>query len=113
MLRASAQATGTTAELSTVHDPAAPGGVPFARELADLVAAIVDLDAEAAAGARATVRDRLGDGALVDAVAVVANFEMMTRIADGTGTPLDKGTIEPTEAIRADLDIDEFTSARL
>ncbi|MEM7326720.1 MAG: hypothetical protein AAF531_26780 [Actinomycetota bacterium] len=64
----------------------------------------------------AAVRDRLidtmGPDALVDVTAVVANFTMMTRIADGTGTPLDKGSVDMSAEIRQELGIDDFVSAR-
>ena len=55
----------------------------------------------------AMVRD-----ALVDAVAVSANFHMMTRIADGTGTPFDAAAMERTEDIRTQLGVNEFASRR-
>jgi hypothetical protein len=64
----------------------------------------------------AHVRDEvtavLGGDALVDAVAVSANFHMMTRIADGTGTPLDQGTVAPTEAIRQAIGVNSYVSRR-
>ncbi|MDA3038664.1 MAG: hypothetical protein O3C27_03885 [Actinomycetota bacterium] len=54
----------------------------------------------------------MGPEALVDVAAVVANFTMMTRIADGTGTPLDRGSVEMSIDIRRELGIDDFVSAR-
>jgi hypothetical protein len=54
----------------------------------------------------------MGGEALVDVAAVVANFTMMTRIADGTGTPLDRGSVEMSVDIRRELGIDDFVSAR-
>ncbi|MCH2634106.1 MAG: hypothetical protein MKZ71_10870 [Acidimicrobiales bacterium] len=41
-----------------------------------------------------------------------ANFHMMTRIADGTGTPLDAGTVEPSAEIRDLIGVNGFTSRR-
>jgi hypothetical protein len=43
---------------------------------------------------------------------VVANFEMMTRLADATGARLTPGRIEAAASIRAQLDLDAFPSAR-
>lgn len=64
----------------------------------------------------AAIRDRvaetMGPEALVDVAAVVANFTMMTRIADGTGTPLDKGSVDMSADLRQELGIDGFVSAR-
>ena len=37
---------------------------------------------------------------------------MMTRIAGGTGTPLDKGSVEMSADLRRELGIDDFVSAR-
>ena len=44
--------------------------------------------------------------------AVSANFYMMTRIADSTGTPLDAGTVEPSAEIRELVGVNSFTSRR-
>jgi hypothetical protein len=85
MLRESATATDRPPDLTAVQDPASGGAVDHVAELAALVDAVVDDDPEAVTAARAAVVDRLGTEAAVDAVAIVANFEMMTRIADGTG----------------------------
>jgi hypothetical protein len=85
MLRASATATDQEGELRAVQDPSADGAVDAAPELAALVDAIVEGDAAGATRARAALVAELGAEAVIDAAAVVANFEMMTRIADGTG----------------------------
>ena len=64
----------------------------------------------------AAVRDEvvavMGGDALVDAVAVSANFHMMTRIADGTGTPLENGGMERTAAVRAQIGVNDMVSRR-
>ena len=64
------------------------------------------------AAMRSEVIDTMGAASLVDAVAVSASFHMMNRVADGTGTPLDAFAEAPTEAIRAELGLDGFVSAR-
>ena len=56
--------------------------------------------------------DAAGVDVLIDAVAVSANFYMMTRIADSTGTPLDAGTVEPSAEIRELVGVNSFTSRR-
>ena len=85
MLRASANATDQPADLDAVRQPDAEGGVDGALELAALVDTIVAGDPGATAIARSRVVDLIGPSGAVDATAVVANFEMMTRIADATG----------------------------
>jgi len=76
------------------------------------VAAVVGDDPDAADAARAMLVDQLGPEWLVDAAAVVANFEMMTRLADGTGARLLPQRIEQAAALRAELGLDQFPSAR-
>jgi len=68
----------------------------------------VDLDA-----ITAEVIEKVGEAGLVDAAAICANFNMMVRIADGTGTPLDEGTIDVSAELRQDLNLDSLTSRRL
>jgi hypothetical protein len=57
------------------------------------------------------IRGELGSAALVDAAAIIGNFERMVRIADATGIPLDAPVNVGTESIRADLGIDQYESA--
>ena len=62
--------------------------------------------------ARRAVIEELGPDWLVDACAVVANFEMMTRIADGTGARLRHEQLDAAAGIIAQQRLDAFTSAR-
>jgi hypothetical protein len=55
--------------------------------------------------------DELGENAMVDAAGVIANFQRMVRIADGTGIPLDTPVAMMTSSIREDLGINEYGSA--
>jgi hypothetical protein len=77
------------------------------------VAAVVDDDRTRAEAARAAVVEALGPEWLVDASAVVANFEMMTRLADGTGARLTPAQIEGTATLREQLGVNAFASARI
>jgi hypothetical protein len=77
------------------------------------VAAVVGDDPDAADAARAMLVDQLGPEWLVDAAAVVANFEMMTRLADGTGARLRPVQIEGSVALREQLGVNAFPSARV
>jgi hypothetical protein len=58
------------------------------------------------------VRAELGDSATVDAAGVIANFQRMVRISDGSGIPLDPPMMMMTEAIRGELGINDFASAK-
>ncbi len=62
---------------------------------------------------RKAIIESVGTDGLVDAAAVCANFNMMVRIADGTGTPLDTGSVSMSERLRAELDLDKLASRRL
>lgn len=80
--------------------------------LESFVDAVVGPDPRRADQLRREVADQLGPDWLVDASAVIANFEMMTRVADGTGARLRPAQIEQTAALRAELGIDHFASRR-
>lgn len=69
-------------------------------------------DANALNDARAALVDTLGEACMLDAAGVIGNFTMMTRIADSTGTPLDKGSIEMSNDIRQQMDVNGFATAR-
>ena len=43
----------------------------------------------------AALVDEAGEAFMIDAAAVVANFEMMTRVADGTGAAAHRGHGRP------------------
>src|SRR5436190_840585 len=80
--------------------------------LETFVAAVVGPDAAAADAARADLVDRLGPAWLMDASAVIANFEMMTRLADATGARLRPEQLVAAAPMRAELGLDAFPSAR-
>ena len=113
MLRESIQIEGGEADLRAITDPeaAAASAIPGADALVRFVDAALQDDEAAIGKARDRVRAELGVVALVDAAAVIGNFERMVRIADGTGIPLDRVVPVGTEAIREELGIDEFAAA--
>ncbi len=106
MLRASAEATDTPLDPRFVTDrtidPLIPGGVA----LLDFVDAVLG-DGPVEFSRRAVI-ELLGEEGLVDAAGVVANFEMMNRIADGTGMPVGGGSLASTEKFRVLTGIDRF-----
>jgi len=54
------------------------------------------------------VRDIGGPEALVDAAAVIANFEMMNRVADAIGMPVGRGMRAGSADLRAEADLDRY-----
>ncbi len=53
------------------------------------------------------------EATMIDTAATLAAFEMMTRIADGTGTAHPAARLDDFEAVRDQLSLDEFESARV
>tara|TARA_B110000014_G_scaffold263237_1_gene259325 strand:- start:764 stop:1099 length:336 start_codon:yes stop_codon:yes gene_type:complete len=88
------------------------GGVEHGALLSRLCEAIFNEDQDQLASVKDKLLDAAGVDVLIDAVAVSANFYMMTRIADSTGTPLDAGTVEPSAEIRELVGVNSFTSRR-
>jgi hypothetical protein len=92
MLRASASAFGYDLDLRSVADPSIPTGIPGGNELLRFVDAVLgggDADA-----ARTAVVDALDGPSLFDAATVLGNFEMMNRVAEGSGIPIPRQSID-------------------
>lgn len=87
-------------------------GVPSGTALLEFVEAVVQGDPEAISTARTAVRDQLGEPAMIDSAAVIANFQRMVRIADSTGIPLDEPVLMMTQGIRGDLGINNYSAAK-
>jgi hypothetical protein len=81
--------------------------------LEEFVDAVVGDDSDRADEARANLIDRLGPDWLVDASAVVANFQMMTRLADGTGARLPPARLEAAAALIDELGLAKYPSTRI
>lgn len=64
-------------------------------------------------GARDSVVDRLGEAAMVDAAAVIAGFDAITRVADGSGIPLEPEKAVATADWRSHLGIDDFWARKV
>jgi hypothetical protein len=92
-------------------DGDAASGVPGGGVLSAFAEAIV-AGADSLAQARSAVVAALGEAAMVDAAAVVAGFNGITRIADATGIPLEPAKAEETEAWRGALGIDGFAARK-
>ena len=109
MLRASATATGTKVDLKAItSDGAGDGGVPHGSLLTGFAEAVLGDDEAGLIAVRERVRDTIGDAALVDAAAVVANYSALDRVADATGIPLEAAKEAGTADLRAELGIDRF-----
>ena len=101
MLRWSAPHNGyDDLDLRAIGDPTIPSGIPGGAGLLALVDAC--LASGDLASAHDRIRSELGDAALVDAAAVFGNFQMMNRIAEGTGIPIARQVVDrEADTIRA------------
>lgn len=115
MLRASSKLAGNETDLHAVMGAgAANTGIAHGALLvafAEAAVAAADESDAALASARAELLAAAGPDALVDAAAVVGNFQRMVRIADGSGIPVDSRMNALTAGMREDLGIDQFGSA--
>ncbi len=112
MLRVSSQVEGDKVNLRGIVDGAGTDtGIPFDTELLEFTETALGDDEEATRQARETVKEKMGNDAMVDAAGVIANFQRMVRIADATGIPLDTPVSVFTDDIRDDLGINEYGSA--
>ncbi len=103
MLRASTEAFEITLIPEGITDPSIDTGVPGAACLLALVEAVLLSSEGARTRARLRVCDEMGQAALIDAAGAIANFEMMNRVAEGTGMPVSSRVLEQTTAWRARL----------
>lgn len=112
MLRASSKAaTGRHIDSVGVVDGTSTD-VPCGPRLVAFVDAVVAGDAAQAGRAREALALEAGPAAVADAAAVLANFEMMTRVADGTGARQFPRRLATLQAERARLGLDAYPSAR-
>ncbi|NQZ97463.1 MAG: hypothetical protein HRU01_13210 [Myxococcales bacterium] len=85
-------------------------GVSHGAELIAYADAVV-ARSENISATRMAIQASMGDAEVVDAAAVIANFQRMVRIADGTGIPID-GPMDVLSAdLRHEIGINAFPSA--
>ena len=88
------------------------GGDPLIRGGTGLIEYVnATLSARGIASAREAVVTALGSYAAVDAAAVIGNFEMMNRIADGVGMPVSAGTRRAMAGVIEQLGLAGFPHA--
>ena len=110
MLRASIAATSQTVDLRSITDRSVDPLLPGGSGLLALADAVL-LGTPPAAAARDGVIAALGPEGLVDAAGVIGTFEMMNRIADATGMPVGRGSLERTADLRRELGLDRLRHA--
>jgi hypothetical protein len=111
MLSWSSNELGTPADMTVIASGDGDAGLPHGAELVAFAEAIARFDDGALADERARLVAVAGEAFMIDAAAVAANFEMMTRVADGTGARHATATAAQRNAIGDRLGIAGFTSA--
>jgi alkylhydroperoxidase family enzyme len=108
----SGQASGEEIDLSAVNGAGdADGGVAHGALLGAFVEAVMRDDLAERQRARDALRAVLTPEAYVDACAVVGAFNVVDRIADATGIPLDAGLSVMSAEVREELDLARFGSS--
>lgn len=90
MLSWSSEINQTEVDLRAITEPALDPLIPGGAALLRFVDAV--LGRTGIAPAAKTLGANLGSAGLVDAAAVIGNFQMMNRVADGTGMPVGRGS---------------------
>jgi len=114
MLRASIEFSGSEASVDGIAQGARAGdaGIEHGGRLLAFVDAVMGDDPTACKTAREALQGVGGPELVVDAAAVLGNFERMVRIADGTGIPLDGMAEVISSDLQSQLGLDRFASRR-
>jgi hypothetical protein len=108
----SSQTTGGEVDLDTVNGGVeGDGGVEHGARLVAFTEAVMGSDEAALARERAALRGLLTPEAFVDAAAVIGAFNVVDRIANATGIPLDAGLAAMSGEVREELDLVRFESS--
>ena len=108
MLSSSSIAYGYDLNIASIRDPSLPTGVPGGTELLRFVDAIITRGRDDLVASQEAIIDVLGPESLVDAAGVFGNFEMMNRVAEGSGIPVPPQEVERMGDTIEDLGIVTF-----
>ena len=112
MLSWSGNEQGIEIELTSVREATGGANVTFARELLDFATAATELDDAALVSAREALIKTAGVAVTIDAAAVIANFEMMTRLADSTGARMPEEVVAKRLGAATAMGVDQAVSRR-
>lgn len=108
----SGQVLGKEVNLNAVNGAAIADGVVAHEEpLVAFTDAAMGSDDALLVKERNALKAVLSPAAFVDACATIGAFNVVDRIADSTGIPLDEGFAELSEAVRTELDLGRFASS--
>src|SRR6187399_1170301 len=112
MLSWSSNETGQQVDLTTVAEGEGEVGLVHGRALLRFASACGGTDDAELGAARSALVAETDEAFMVDAAAVAANFEMMTRLADGTGAAMPEARLERSAFAITTMGIEHLTSRR-
>jgi hypothetical protein len=98
-------------DLGAVHGAASDAGVSNGARLLAFTEAVMGDDEAALARERAALRAVLTPNCFVDVAGVIAAFNVVDRVADATGIPLDDMLLAASADLRERLGLSRFASA--
>ena len=108
----SSELSGRAADLALVEGHRrGDGGVAHGARLLAFTEAAMGTDAAALTRERTALRADVSDAAFVDVCAVIGVFNIVDRVADATGIPLDEPLLLMSGEVRSELDLARFPSA--
>ena len=112
LLRASGEMSGAAVDLTAVNGGlGSDGGVPHGARLVAFTEAVMRGDDTTVARERAALRAVLSPESFVDVAAVIGSFNVVDRVADATGIPLDAMLVAGSADFRPALNLGRFASA--
>ena len=112
LLRASGDRNNESYNLDSVtSEGIADAGVKNGAFLMELAAAVYAQDVDVLADIRTRGVKLLGERGLAEAMSIASGFNGITKVANGTGLPLDKSTADITGEMRTETGIDEYSEA--
>lgn len=112
MLSWSSRETNDEVDLTALAEGRDGVGIEHGDVLVRFASACAGHDDAELAGARDALAAATDAAFMVDAAAVAANFEMMTRLADGTGAAMSPERVERSAAEIAVMGTSSLTSRR-
>lgn len=112
MLSWSSTKGGEPADLAAVANGTDGTGIDHGAVLLRFATACAERDDDALTSARDDLTGATDEAFMVDAAAVAANFEMMTRLADSTGARMPSEVLESRAAQIGVMGVAELTSRR-
>lgn len=112
MLSWSGTEQGVEIDLAGVQSASGGVDVRFAKELIDFTTAATQLDDAALTSKRNDLIQKAGVAFTIDAAAVIANFEMMTRLADSTGARMPEEVVTQRLGVATAMGVDQVVSRR-